>query len=108
MFALSGVVGRVIGICAPVIVAYLATATSLKWRFPYLITGRLLILAGIWALFALKEPVRGYMERRALGMSRGGRRQPGGAGQLRRGVADDLVDPDAPPAVHREHPGRYR
>ncbi len=69
VFALSGVIGRVLGIAAPVIVAYLATATSLSWRLVYLITGPLLILAGIWAIFALKEPIRGYMERRAVGLS---------------------------------------
>lgn len=69
VFAFSGVTGRVLRITAPVIVAYIITATSLGWRLPYLICGPLLILAGIWALFVLKEPVRGYMERRALGLA---------------------------------------
>jgi branched-chain amino acid transport system ATP-binding protein len=69
VFALSGVVGRVLGIAAPLFVAYLATATTLEWRLPFIITGPLLILAGIWALFALKEPIRGYMERRAIGLT---------------------------------------
>ncbi len=69
VFAFSGVIRRVLAITAPVIVAYLITATSLSWRLPYLIFGPMLILAGIWALFALKEPVRGYMERKALGLA---------------------------------------
>jgi branched-chain amino acid transport system ATP-binding protein len=76
VFALRGVIGRVARITAPVSVAYIATSTALEWRLPYIIFGPLLILAGIWALFALKEPVRGYMERRALGLSEEDSREP--------------------------------
>jgi ABC-type branched-subunit amino acid transport system ATPase component/MFS family permease len=68
-FALRGVIGRVLRIFGPLIVAYLATATSLKWRLPWLITGPLLILSGILTLILLREPVRGYMERKAVGVA---------------------------------------
>ncbi|MEX2537787.1 MAG: MFS transporter [Actinomycetota bacterium] len=76
VFALTGVISRVLAITAPLLVAYLVTATSLTWRLPYLITGPLLILAGLAALVALREPIRGYMERRALGLSEEASRQP--------------------------------
>ena len=76
VFALAGVTRRVFRVAAPIIIAYLATATSLSWRLPYLVTGPLLIVAGIVAFFVLKEPVRGYMERKALGLSEEEARQP--------------------------------
>jgi branched-chain amino acid transport system ATP-binding protein len=69
VFALTGVISRVLSVTAPLVVAYLVTVSSLTWRLPYLITGPLLILSGLAAFFALREPVRGYMERRALGLS---------------------------------------
>lgn len=68
-FALQGVTSRVLGLMSPLLVAGLITATSLSWRLPYLISGPLLIVTGIASYFFLKEPVRGYMERRSLGVS---------------------------------------
>jgi len=41
--------------------------TLLGWRTPTLMFGVPLVIGGVLALFLLKEPVRGYMERKALG-----------------------------------------
>jgi ABC-type branched-subunit amino acid transport system ATPase component len=69
VIALEGVIGRVIGLSAAPITFFLITATALFWRFPYLITGPLMILGGIMMIITLKNPIRGYMERRAQGAS---------------------------------------
>lgn len=66
--ALVGVIGRVVGISAPVIIAALVVATPLGWRFPYIVTAPILILSGILTFVALREPIRGYMERKSLGL----------------------------------------
>ncbi|HVE75537.1 MAG TPA: MFS transporter [Actinomycetota bacterium] len=42
-------------------------ALKFGWRFPFLIAGPILILSGIYALTRLKEPPRGYWERKMLG-----------------------------------------
>ncbi|MEO7804906.1 MAG: MFS transporter [Actinomycetota bacterium] len=65
VYALSGVLGQVVGIITPFFVAYLVL--NYGWRLPFRISGPLMMGAGIFAYFALKEPVRGYMERRELG-----------------------------------------
>ncbi len=66
-FALSATISRIGGLGAPYFVALLVARTS--WRVPFRITGTALVVVGIAMLFLLKEPVRGYMERRAVGMS---------------------------------------
>jgi len=63
--AFSGVVSRSVGLIATLAVPALIIAKG--WRFAFLITGPMMILAGILAFVFLKEPVRGYMERKALG-----------------------------------------
>ncbi|MCA1839927.1 MAG: MFS transporter, partial [Actinobacteria bacterium] len=68
VFALSGVTGRTIGFVAPGLVLFLFKLTKLTWRLPYFVTGPMLILAGIATIFLLKEPIRGYMERKSLGL----------------------------------------
>lgn len=68
-YALRGVMANLVRVTAPLTIAYLVTATALEWRLPYLIAAPLLIIGGVAALFLLKEPVRGYMERRAMGAS---------------------------------------
>ncbi len=68
VFAFRGVIGRLLRVAGPLIIAYVATATSLKWRLPWLITGPLLVLTGVLSLLVLREPVRGYMERKAVGV----------------------------------------
>jgi len=67
VYALFGVVGRASAVATPLLVAFMVEKWG--WRLPYLISAPLLILLGIMAFFALKEPTRGYMERRAQGLS---------------------------------------
>lgn len=66
-FALYGVIARVIAITAPLTIAWMVTRSSLEWRLPYLISAPALILVGVIAMVFLKEPIRGYMERKAMG-----------------------------------------
>ncbi|MGH2812130.1 MAG: MFS transporter, partial [Actinomycetota bacterium] len=67
VFALRGVAIRAILLAAPLTIALLATATDLSWRLPYLIFGPMIILGGILTMILLREPIRGYMERKAMG-----------------------------------------
>lgn len=69
VFALSGVINRVILVTAPLTIAWMVGLTDLKWRLPYLISTPLLVLMGIVVILFLKEPIRGYMERKAMGAS---------------------------------------
>jgi ABC-type branched-subunit amino acid transport system ATPase component/sugar phosphate permease len=66
-FALYGTLRRAGGSFAPWLVGLVAI--NYGWRTPFYITAPLLVVTGIAILFALREPIRGYMERRALGMS---------------------------------------
>jgi branched-chain amino acid transport system ATP-binding protein len=65
-FAVTGTLQRVGTLFAPWMVGLLAF--NYGWRTPFYITGPLLIAAGIVMLVVLREPVRGYMERRAMGL----------------------------------------
>ena len=66
VYALFGVVGRASAVATPLVVAFMVEKWG--WRLPYLISAPLLIALGIMAFFALKEPTRGYMERKAQGL----------------------------------------
>jgi branched-chain amino acid transport system ATP-binding protein len=66
VYALLGVVKRLFSVGAPLIVG--VALIYISWRTMYAITGSLLVLAGILSLVFLKEPIRGYMERRSLGV----------------------------------------
>ncbi|MBW3588166.1 MAG: MFS transporter [Actinobacteria bacterium] len=66
VYALFGVVGRALGVATPLIVAVMVVRWG--WRLPYLISGPILVLLGILAWVVLKEPTRGYMERKAQGL----------------------------------------
>ncbi|MEO7804679.1 MAG: MFS transporter, partial [Actinomycetota bacterium] len=74
-FALQALLGRFAPLVAPIAIAAMIKAASSdfenhpNWRFPFLITGPLLVITGIAVIFLLDEPIRGYMERRALGAS---------------------------------------
>ena len=74
VFALSGVFARVVGLASPLLIAAVINAKG--WRFPYLITAPALIISGILIVVLLKEPIRGYMERRAMGASEEAARIP--------------------------------
>ena len=65
--AFFSTVTRAGGLFAPWIVAIIVA--NVGWRLPFRITGTLLVGVGILMLFALREPIRGYMERRAAGLS---------------------------------------
>ena len=67
VFAMSGTLQRIGGLFAPYLISLLVAAHG--WRVPFSITGTGLVVMGVLMLFLLKEPVRGYMERRALGLS---------------------------------------
>lgn len=64
-FALEGTLARAATLFGPLAIGYLAFRTS--WRVPFYLLGPLIIVMGIVAVLTLREPVRGYMERKALG-----------------------------------------
>lgn len=66
VFATRATLGRSATVIAPLLIALIAFQTS--WRVPFMIFGGATVVLGIACLF-LKEPVRGYMERRAMGAS---------------------------------------
>jgi len=65
VFAMMGTFSRVGGVVS--IFATGLLVASLGFRTTYVIIGVPLVLLGIVAWFGLREPVRGYMERRAMG-----------------------------------------
>jgi branched-chain amino acid transport system ATP-binding protein len=73
-FALYGTLRRGGSLVAPWVVGL--AVLNFGWRLPFRITGLLLVLTGIIALIFLREPIRGYMERRALGLSEEDSSQP--------------------------------
>ncbi|MEY2424686.1 MAG: branched-chain amino acid transport system ATP-binding protein [Actinomycetota bacterium] len=67
VFALRGLSGPIVGvialaICGPAIDRF-------GWRAVTFVTAGFVVLTGFYALFRLREPVRGFMERRAMGAS---------------------------------------
>ncbi|HYZ91526.1 MAG TPA: MFS transporter [Actinomycetota bacterium] len=50
-------------------------ATRWGWRTPFYLFAPVLVLGGIVALLVLREPIRGYMERRSLGIKESEARQ---------------------------------
>jgi ABC-type branched-subunit amino acid transport system ATPase component len=74
VYALNGILVDFAGAVAPLAVGYLVVARTVDpnhpaWRLPFFITGPALIVVGVLALLLLREPIRGYMERKALGAS---------------------------------------
>lgn len=65
--AFVGTLARVGTLFAPWMVGLMAI--SWGWRWPFYITAAVLIAVGVVALIVLREPIRGYMERRAMGFS---------------------------------------
>ena len=65
VFALRGLSGPIVAavalaICGPSIDAF-------GWRITIFVSAFAVVLSGFYALFRLREPVRGFMERRAMG-----------------------------------------
>ncbi|MDQ3106970.1 MAG: MFS transporter, partial [Actinomycetota bacterium] len=67
VFALYGLAGSVPALIVPKVAGELVEAFG--WRSVYLVTGVPIILVGILIAVRLREPVRGYFERQALGVS---------------------------------------
>ena len=67
VFALYGLAGALPSLVVPKVVGELVEAFG--WRSVYLVTGIPIILIGILIFVRLREPVRGYFERQALGVS---------------------------------------
>jgi MFS family permease len=65
VFALQGVLGGIAALAAPLIVG--GMVTWIGWRTTFRLLGIPLIVVGVLALVLLREPVRGYFERRELG-----------------------------------------
>jgi ABC-type branched-subunit amino acid transport system ATPase component/sugar phosphate permease/plastocyanin len=64
-FAFLGMLGRSAAILAPMLVGW--SVVELGWQTSFAIFGAPLVVMGVIAFFALKEPIRGYHERKALG-----------------------------------------
>ena len=67
VFATLSTLGRIGRLVAVFLVG--ALVTGVGWRTTFVTTGAALVILGFVVLFRLKEPVRGYMERRAVGAS---------------------------------------
>jgi branched-chain amino acid transport system ATP-binding protein len=73
-FALTATVRRMGTLFAPYLIGL--AAINWGWRAPFYITGPAMIVAGILIVILLRDPIRGYMERRASGMSEEDSQQP--------------------------------
>ncbi len=76
VYALLGLAGALAGTIIPFIAGRLVD--TFGWRPLYLITAVPISLVGLLVLVRLREPVRGYMERRTLGVRRGHGHDRGG------------------------------
>ena len=72
--AFVGTLARVGTLFAPWMVGLMAI--NWGWRWPFYITSVVLIAVGVVALIVLREPIRGYMERRSMGFSEEDSRKP--------------------------------
>ena len=66
VFAILAIVSESVSL--PLALAAALLVDKLGWRPAFLIGGGLVLFSGILILVLLKEPVRGYMERRSLGV----------------------------------------
>ncbi|MBA2608391.1 MAG: MFS transporter [Actinobacteria bacterium] len=65
VFALRGLTGPIIGAIAVAVSGPMID--NLGWRFTGFVFASAVVVAGFYALIKLREPVRGFMERRAMG-----------------------------------------
>src|SRR5581483_11937632 len=65
MVAFTSTVGKLLGFTIGPLVGGLAVLGG--WRLPFYLAGPLLLAAGVLALRTLREPIRGYWERKHLG-----------------------------------------
>jgi ABC-type branched-subunit amino acid transport system ATPase component/MFS family permease len=66
-FAMAGTLRRAAAVFSPYLIGLIAIRYG--WRTPMYISGPALIVAGVIMFLVLREPVRGYMERRSAGLS---------------------------------------
>lgn len=66
-FAAFGTLTRTATLFAPLIIPLIVARSS--WRTPFFVIGTFAAVMGVLALIFLREPVRGYMERKAMGAS---------------------------------------
>ncbi len=64
-FAFNGALGRIGQIAAPLFTGYLIV--ELGWQTAFKIIGVPLLVMGVISIFTLREPIRGFFERKALG-----------------------------------------
>jgi ABC-type branched-subunit amino acid transport system ATPase component/MFS family permease len=67
VFAVLGVVGRAASLPLGLTAAFMIDLVG--WRRTFLFGGALVTLSGLVVMVMLREPIRGYMERRAMGAS---------------------------------------
>ena len=65
VFALLGTLSRIAGLLSVFIVGFLVT--SIGWKPTFILTGLPVAIMGVVSLLLLREPVRGYFERKAMG-----------------------------------------
>ena len=65
VFSILGIVGRTASL--PLMLTAALMIDHLGWRTTFVVGGGLVTLSGVVILALLREPVRGYMERRAMG-----------------------------------------
>jgi len=75
VFSILGIVGRTASL--PLALTAALMIDGLGWRTTFVIGGALVAVSGLVILGALREPVRGYMERRAMGAGEEIARQEG-------------------------------
>jgi branched-chain amino acid transport system ATP-binding protein len=75
VFSILGIVGRTASL--PLSLTAALMIDGLGWRTTFVIGGGLVAASGLVILVALREPVRGYMERRAMGADEDIARQEG-------------------------------
>ena len=75
VFSILGIVGRTASL--PLALTAALMIDGLGWRTTFVIGGALVAVSGLVILVALREPVRGYMERRAMGAGEEIARQEG-------------------------------
>src|SRR5205814_911888 len=73
-FAMQRTIGRIAFLAAPLGIGLLVDHTTTNpdhpnWRLPFFIAGGGITIVGILILILLREPVRGYFERREQGLS---------------------------------------
>ncbi len=65
VYALRGLSGPIVAVVATAVCG--PSIDHFGWRKTIFVTAVMVVIAGFFALFRLREPVRGFMERRAMG-----------------------------------------